>query len=311
MGENSNISWCSDTFNGWIGCTRLSPACTHCYAAELDKNRFSKMLGEATKEHPVSHWGPGASRIRTSADNWKKPHRWNKRPFVCNNCGQDSKDQEQCSKCGLEYFHRRRVFSLSLGDWLDEEVPIEWLADMLRVIHETPNLTWLLLTKRPENFPERIKAVLDMDRIEEDGFMQWLCFWQIGQIVPKNVHIGVTVENQHYADLRIPQLLAIPAHRRFLSCEPLLGPISLPLCFHESSNPNQHDHSECAPIVDQVIVGGESGSEHRPLNLEWMRSIKEQCNAAGTAYFCKQDSGPRAGQRGRIPDDLWAQEATR
>lgn len=118
MGSTTKISWCDSTFNPWIGCTKISPACANCYAADM-MHRWGKDL-----------WGPGKPRQRTSAANWRQPLKW----------------EAEAARTGI----RRKVFCGSLCDCLDPEVPIEWLADLLGLIFRTPHLDWLLLTKRPE-----------------------------------------------------------------------------------------------------------------------------------------------------------------
>src|SRR5438309_1214907 len=117
MGENTSIAWCNHTFNPWEGCTKVSAGCAHCYA-ETRNHRFG-----------ADNWGKGKPRRRTSDANWKLPYKWN----------------AQAEKHGT----RLRVFCASLADWLDDEVPVEWLANLLKLIHQTPNLEWLMLTKRP------------------------------------------------------------------------------------------------------------------------------------------------------------------
>lgn len=249
--KNSHIEWTDHTFNPWEGCTKVSPGCAHCYA-EARNLRFSG--GE--------NWGPGAPRRRTSAAYWKQPLKWNGEAaeFLLKN----------------PMAPRPRVFCASLADWLDDEVPIEWLIDLLDLIRSTPNLDWLLLTKRPENFRERVgnwgPAKASM------ALQGWVYDWFHGN-PPANVWIGTTVEDQQRADERIPDLLKIPARVRFLSCEPLLGPVNLDL--HER-------FLRYAAIVDWVICGGESGKGARPMHPDWARSLRDQCAAACVSFFFKQ-----------------------
>lgn len=176
-------------------------------------------------------------------------------------------------------FRRPRVFP-SLCDWLDDEVPIEWLADFLKLIQDTPNLDWLLLTKRPENFWKRINDVFEHP--PAIGLSRWLeSFDRFG--LPEHIWIGTSVEDQKRADERIPELLAIPAKVRFLSVEPLLGPVDLAYsCF------NGADSLGSMPGIHWVIVGGESGPGARPCNIEWIRSIQRACHYARTSVFVKQ-----------------------
>lgn len=150
MSANSHIEWTDHTFNPWEGCTKWSPGCKNCYAETRNK-RFAG----------GKNWGKGAPRRRTSAANWKQPLRWNRdagtgRFLECPKCGLRGNPPTVCPTAGCSTFAsemdtaRPRVFCASLADWLDDEVPVEWLADLLSLIHATPNLDWLLLSKRPE-----------------------------------------------------------------------------------------------------------------------------------------------------------------
>jgi len=276
MGENSKIEWCDMTFNPWIGCTKVSPGCAHCYAENSTPTRVARKKG-----HEL--WGKGMPRQRTSEANWRQPLKWNDQAKAFNLA------QEYLETCNPA--RAPRVFCASLADWLDDEVPIEWLADLLRLIHETPNLDWLLLTKRPENFKPRLQAVKEWlgkrvtgtnDRdIEWCYVADWLASGSGDQRAsapkpPQNVWIGATVENQQWADERIPHLLKIPARVRFLSCEPLLGPLRI------------KDALRCDVPIHWVICGGESGPKARPMHPDWARSLRDQCQAAGVAFFFKQ-----------------------
>lgn len=305
MAENSSIAWTDDTWNPWRGCTKVSPACANCYAEVL------------SLRYGMPPYQKGIPRKRLSEDNWKKPYKWNKKPLICDRCGNAESNLHRgvepiCGNCGGS-MHRRRVFSLSLGDWLDDEVDIQWLADMLKVIHETPNLDWLLLTKRPENWSKRIDAVCKlwacdgsyMVTPEARAYHEMLCPWRSGFFAPRNVRIGITAENQTQWDLRLPHFLNIPARSRFVSIEPMLSGIEMNL---EGTVAGKFKPAYM--MIDQIIVGGESGSDHknRMLNLEAVASIYAQCRQWGVKYFMKQDSGPLPGMRGRIPDALWVQE---
>jgi protein gp37 len=181
-------------------------------------------------------------------------------------------------------FRRPRVFCASLADWLDDEVPIEWLADLLRLIHDTPNLDWLLLTKRPQNFLQRVYDAAKAQHIRtHDHIFTWIIDWWNAKTIPHNVWVGTTVEDQQRADERIPELLKIPAHVRFLSAEPLLGKIDFGFNGLQSKEP--------VGFVDGihwVIFGGESGKDARLLDVDWIRSGVKQCRIAGIAPFVKQ-----------------------
>lgn len=131
MSENSKIEWCDHTFNPWIGCTKVSEGCKHCYAESMS-NRYG-----------WAKWGKGAPRKRTSEANWNKPKQWNR----------------QAAKRGIRY----RVFCASLADWLDPEVPVSWRSDLLQLISDTPHLDWLMLTKRIEYFKIALQEATGWD----------------------------------------------------------------------------------------------------------------------------------------------------
>ena len=260
MSEHTKIQWCDHTFNPWIGCAKVSPGCANCYA---EVSTPSRTRGIA--------WGKGQPRQRTSASNWNEPVRWNNKPFICDECGEAQADNGYppgCPNCGNSKWHRARVFCASLADWLDDEVPIEWLADLLKLIHDTPNLDWLLLTKRPENFFDRVGRCIDSER---------RMMWFDEGTPPRNVWIGTTVEDQQRADERIPELLKIPARVRFLSVEPMLGPIDFTSHFLRARGG-----------LHWAIFGGESGRNARPCNVGWIRAAGTQCRMYRVAPFVKQ-----------------------
>ena len=189
-------------------------------------------------------------------------------------------------------------------DWLDPEVPIELLAEFLEMIALTPNLDWLLLTKRPENFINRLGLVARHVRLSspESNTMALICRWGHSQ-PPPNVWIGATAENQEMADQRIPELLSIPARIRFLSVEPMLGPVSLmqhlPIvkCSHQDKDgpwiedgykPQEPSIFPQEIGIHWVICGGESGAKARPMHGDWVRSLRDQCQAAAVPFFFKQ-----------------------
>lgn len=232
MGDQTNISWCDMTHNHWIGCSKVSPACDGCYAEAMMDKRYGR----------VQWGGPGkgaGTRSLTSEANRRKPHAWNKK----------------AAKDGTRPF----VFCSSLADVFDNQVPTAWRTDLFELIRATPNLVWLLLTKRPQNIVRLFGAACDM---------AW----------PRNAAIGATVEDQSRANSNVPALLDaaedLGALFSFLSCEPLLGEIVLPA------------------LPDWVITGGETdqGSHKaRPSQPDWYRSLRDQCAAAGIAYHHKQN----------------------
>jgi protein gp37 len=308
MSENTKIEWCDHTFNPWQGCTKVSPGCLHCYAETRDRRHLIEK---------VDHWGKGAPRLRTSAANWKAPLKWNAEAhrvaqcpcgFRTLNWGRECDFNETnvavCPRCGgvgALRLSRPRVFSASMADWLDDEVPIEWLADFLALIHATPHLDWLLLTKRPENWRTRVAAAMLFNGQRGGGLCtpetkswmhaydrdwKWLHPEQCMpgcETPPANVWIGTTVEDQTRADERIPALLKIPASVRFLSCEPLLEHVFIrPEAFEALQ------WEEGQPSIQWVICGGESGPGARPMHPDWARSLRDQCAAAGVPFFFKQ-----------------------
>ena len=236
----------------------------------------------------AKYWGKGKPRHRTSEAYWKHPAQW----------------ELEAIKTGI----RPRIFP-SLCDWLDDEVKIEWLADFLRIIHSTPHIDWLLLTKRPENWAKRIIASRNHLTSKDASAALWLNDWLPKAEMPgmpardgrppSNVWLGVSVEDQTRANERIPILLKTPARVRFLSCEPLLGPLDLapaldpcaPECRRVTTHSDLgmgHWHIGTGKSIDWAIGGGESGPGARPCNVEWIRSIVGQCKSAGVACFVKQ-----------------------
>jgi len=270
---NTKIEWADHTFNPWEGCTKVSPGCAHCYAAARNK-RFA---GGA-------NWGKGAPRRRTSEANWKQPLKWDEAPSRRAAIGRLLGEGQSFA----EEPRPPRVFCASLADWLDDEVPIEWLADLLALIRKTPHLDWLLLTKRPQNWRPRIAAAADYHHDYGDRNVgAWLWDWFKHGIAPANVWIGTTVEDQQRADERIPQLLQIPARVRFLSGEPLLGPVEFSNVTHRSDCVAALGKPALAGI-HWVIAGGESGPGARPMHPAWARSLRDQCAGAGVAFHFKQ-----------------------
>ena len=204
----------------------------------------------------------------------------------------------RCRACddAQAYFHRRRIFVGSNCDWLDPNVPVEMLAHMLDVIRRCDQCEIVLLTKRPGNFDRALRAVFfSVSKIGQDvrGFADaWRMHSQVPSAVPAHVTIGVSVTDQATADKRIPELLRIPAAKRIVSAEPLIGPINLGL------EGNQ---------IHLVIVGGMSGPKwiKHHMKMNWLEHIVNQCDAANVPVWVKQDSGPRPGMQGRIPSELW------
>jgi protein gp37 len=194
--------------------------------------------------------------------------------------------------------YRPRVFCASLADVFDNQVPIGWFLDLLDLIRRTPNLDWMLLTKRPQIIKKRLQAALAAIPRAIAHLWGWVSDWLAGE-PPANVWLGVTAENQEEARRRIPDVLAIAAQVHFVSCEPLLGLVDLtrlrPLGTHDCYDALNGTYAlgEDAPrpgykALDLVIAGGETGPKARPTHPDWPRSLRDQCRAAGTAFFFKQ-----------------------
>lgn len=311
MAETSEIAWTHSTFNPWIGCTKVAPGCTHCYA-EAYAQRYNK-----------AQWGPRGTRVKTSEAYWRQPLKWNR----------------EAEAVG----ERRRVFCASLADVFEEwdgaivnsrgealrfnathgigpwhgmgeyakpATMAEVRRDLFALIDATPQLDWLLLTKRPENirrmWPAKDEAEYNI-RFRE------------------NVWLLTSVSEQESADRNIPELLKCRdlAPVLGISAEPLLGLLDLntdvTVCDYCGRYTLDNVSWECVcgqPLIqdaytfverlDWVIVGGESGGSRRACEVGDIVSIVQQCQSAGVPCFVKQDSALHAGQQGRIPDDVWA-----
>lgn len=286
--KNSTIAWTNHTFNPWIGCSKVSPGCSNCYAEVETFARTRRAQG-------TELWGKGQFRHRTSTDYWKQPIKWN-----VDAAREESSFRSNPLQARFEGNPppRPRIFCASMSDWLDDEVPIEWLADLLSLIHRTPNLNWLMLTKRPENWFTRVRdAWLKMDGGSALMASSWLGSSHGGRTTPNppdNVWMGTSVEDQTRANQRIPTLITIPARIRFLSVEPMLGPIDFPTaapcgyyCDHDA-NGGGHRPGHGLSGIHWVIFGGESGPNARHCHIQWLRDGIAQCRSAGVSVFVKQ-----------------------
>lgn len=280
MSANSKIEWTHHTFNPWWGCAKVSPACDNCYA-ERDAGRFA----------PNNvYWGVDAERREFGDKHWNEPIRWNRR--------------------AAEQGIRERVFCASMADVFDKNAPAGARQRLLSLIADTPNLDWLLLTKRIGNAERMLQEACMHDGRLMDASDRYRPL--------QNLWLGISVVNQDEADRDIPKLLAVPAAIRFLSMEPLLGPVNLrghllKCC----NNPKQgcggsfmqpDDPPECCGEMDHgidwVIVGGESGPRARPMHPDWVRSLRDQCAEAGVPFLFKQWGEYIGGEIAPNPDDL-------
>lgn len=291
MSEQTKIAWCDSTVNFWSGCTKVSAGCAHCYAETRDKRHMIEK---------IDHWGKGAPRLKHTGA-IKQARALNRKPWICDGCGRafanentphDAPILADDGKTVVGYhhryshlvtYHRRRIFSLSLGDWLDAAVPIVWLAEMLDTLHRCDQVQWILCTKRPQLWRDRMNAVLDMPTHHDAAGVHsvskqlagWICDWLEGK-APNQILLLTSVENQGAADERIPALLKIPAAARGLSLEPLLGPVNLSTV---NLNPS---------TLHWLILGGESGPGARVCSLDWLADLIRQGTAAGVPVFVKQ-----------------------
>src|SRR5262245_11127144 len=244
MAENSKIEWTDHTWNPWIGCTEVGPACDHCYARVMMSERY----------HRVG-WGAGEDRVRTSPQNWALPFRWDRAAAATGKIV--------------------KVFCLSLGDFWDNEVNPIWRREAKEVMERTPNLLYLILSKRIGN------AVKMCDVMAGNSPL------------PQNTALGATMISQEEYDRDRMKLheagQRLGARFTFGSFEPLLGPIIL---------------DKYAP--DWVIVGGESGHEARDMNPQWARDMRDGCDRLGKAFFMKQMT-----RKAPIPPDLMVRQFPR
>jgi protein gp37 len=228
MGKDSRIEWTHHTFNPWWGCIKVSAACDHCYA-----ETWAKRLGEVL-------WGPHTPRRFFSDAHWKEPLKWN--------------------KVAVRDKVRRRVFCASMADVFENRPDlIEERLRLLDLIAQTPNLDWLLLTKRIHLVRKQLPR---------------------GYEFPRNVWLGTTVEDQATAHKRIKHLLEFSSPSvRFLSCEPLLSAVDLSPYLVRNERGNR---------VDWVIAGGESGPHARPMDPAWPAALQRQCARAKVPFHFKQ-----------------------
>lgn len=298
MSDGTKIEWADATVNAINGCSVTSPGCTNCYAM--------KLAGTRMKSHPTragltveSKAGPvwnGQVRLHEPALlqplSWKKP---------------------------------RRIFWNAHGDPFHHAVPDAWIDRVFAVAALTPQHTHMILTKRSARMREYMSAFVRGDRGVLDAARSMGQLEQAADVLQAageaypactsvgplpNVWLGVSVEDQTRADERIPDLLATPAAVRFLSCEPLLGPVDLmhvdigaymngltgreaheydPVCRWPLLKPFRHLQSGfTSPGIDWVIAGGESGPGARPMHPDWARSLRDQCAAAGVPFHFKQ-----------------------
>lgn len=294
MADKSAISWTDATWNPTTGCDRVSPGCANCYAMSLAPRLKAMGAPAYQNDGDPKTSGPGF-KLTLHPDRLDIPLRWT-RP--------------------------RRIFVDSMSDLFHPDVPDEFIHRVFAVMAMAPQHSFQVLTKRPE----RMRALLGAGPrtsgpVTMDGF-QWDVLMAAQAIINElhlkvpmmvtiewplpNVWLGTSVENQHWADIRIPELLATPAAVRFLSCEPLLGPVEFSNVTHRADWKGVVGRPALEGI-HWVIVGGESGKGYRAVDPDWVRSLRDQCVAAGVPYFLKQWGGPRPGGEALLDGQVWHQ----
>ena len=228
MSENSNISWCTHSWNPVSGCTQVSPGCGRCYAKAL-----------------TERWGRDFSQITL------KPHRLNE---------------------PAKYKQPSLVFVNSMSDLFHREIPDEYLARVWQVMLDNTQHCYQILTKRPHRMAHKIRA--------------------LGLPCPEHIWLGTSVENQTFADNRIPALTSVEAPIRWISAEPLLGHLDLSQWLKNGS-------------LAWCVVGGESGSGRRPADPGWFRQIRDDCQRFGVPLYHKQGNHHRPGQDRELDGRTW------
>jgi protein gp37 len=287
MAETSSIEWTDATWNPVTGCSVVSPGCTNCYAMKLAGTRLQHHPSRASLTHKTKSGPVWTGEVRLNEQWLTQPLKW-RRP--------------------------RRIFVCAHGDLFHESVPDEWIDRVFAVMALAPQHSFQVLTKRAERMRGYFANNHVMARIYSAVQDQLLAdqSWRsdpkrttaalgatiaLGKRWPlPNVWLGVSVEDQARADERIPQLLATPAEVRFLSCEPLLGPVDLRWALGHrldiAAGFLERGHFspglETLRRLDWVIAGGESGPGARPMHPDWARSLRDQCAAAGVPFFFKQ-----------------------
>lgn len=275
MAETTGIAWTDATWSPVTGCSKVSPGCDHCYAAALSESLERR--GQHKKYGGLARNGEWTGEVRCHPEELDRPLHW-KKP--------------------------RRIFVNSMSDTFHDKVPRSFQCQMFDTMAGCPQHSFQVLTKRPGQMAY-FADPLTQAALGRPGWC-WTA----------NVWAGVSVENQKYAP-RLDVLARVPAKVRFASVEPLLGPVNLKKWLWPQCDNCKRDgcyQCDCVDCEDEeatlswVIVGGESGPHFRPMNLEWLEQIADDCDRAGVPLFVKQDSGLWPGRQGRIPERLWAKK---
>lgn len=242
----TKIEWADRVWNPTVGCRRVSEGCRNCYAERMAR-RLAAMGRDEYRDitDGAGHWN---GSVKVLDDRLNEPLKWEK---------------------------PGKVFVDSMSDLFHEDVPFDFFYRVMYVMSATPEQTYLVLTKRPKRMFQYMTAFYE--NVEKNGYLAMTPL--------PNLWLGVSVEHQVAADERIPWLLDTPAKKRFLSCEPLLGPIDLS---DEDIEGGGGPFSWLDLGIHWVIVGGESGPHARPMHVEGVRSLRDQCQAADVPFFFKQ-----------------------
>jgi protein gp37 len=275
MSDRTRIEWCDATWNPVRGCSPVSDGCRKCYAERMAARFVSgpyRTLTDAYGDHYLCTAGPFANVINRNG-------KWNGRVELI----------EKALAIPLHWRKPRRIFVNSMSDLFHERIPFEHIKRVWDITVKANWHTYLILTKREKRMLEFARWMAGSDDI---SVAEW----------PRNVWLGVSVEDQATADARIPHLLQTPAPLRFVSVEPMLGPVDLSkymvphVAWQSAGGPRECAHGyaagvpcrQCTTGLDWVICGGETGPGARPMHPAWVRSLRDQCVAAGVPFLFKQ-----------------------
>lgn len=278
----TSIEWADAVWNPVTGCTKVSPGCSHCYAEAVDHRFDSDKVGKLPWAFPASQGGRG---VTLHPDRLNQPLHWRK---------------------------PRRIFVNSMSDLFHDDIPFEFVGQVLMSMALAPQHIYQVLTKRPARMAGFFQWVQDNKGYTGTKSPSLPRLTINNQWPLPNLWLGVSVENQYWADQRIPILLKIPAAVRFLSCEPLLGHINLRTYLRDSMECNCQNPMGCdcdcgKSCIDWVIAGGESGPGFRPVNTDWLRSIRDECWSDDIPFFLKQGNGLRPGMNRVLDGATWDQ----
>jgi protein gp37 len=289
VADNSMISWTGKTWNPLLGCERVSSGCDRCYAIRTATiragNPHPKVAAAfAGLTHRVDGQLDWTGQVNLLPDRLDQPLHWRKPD---------------------------RIFVNSQSDLFHKDVPSEFIARVFAVMAQAPQHTFQVLTKRHARMRSLLNSGAFTDLVARELATVPFGYALFGWPLP-NVHLGVSVEDQHWADVRVPALLETPAAVRWLSVEPLLGHVDLTNVAPGLRYGNVGFNALAgSPAISWIVCGGESGPGHRAMDLGWLTRIVDDCRGADVPVYVKQDSGQRAGQQGRIPDEYWTHEYPR